>query len=41
MDDAVAQVRKLLRQQVAIAGFGSLALRENVPPPAGKGFVSA
>jgi two-component sensor histidine kinase len=29
MDDAAAKVRKLLRQQAAVAGFGSFALREN------------
>jgi len=28
MDDAAAKVRKLLRQQAAIAGFGSFALRQ-------------
>ena len=29
MDDAAAKVRKLLRQQAAVAGFGSFALRQN------------
>jgi two-component sensor histidine kinase len=29
MDDAPAQVRNLLRQQAAIAGFGTFALRQN------------
>src|SRR5688500_8518438 len=29
MGDATAKVRKLLRQQAAIAGFGSFALRES------------
>jgi two-component sensor histidine kinase len=29
MDDDAAKVRKLLRQQAAIAGFGSFALRQN------------
>lgn len=29
MDETAAQVRKLLRQQAAIAGFGSFALRQN------------
>jgi two-component sensor histidine kinase len=29
MDDAAAKVRKLLRQQAAIAGFGSFALRQS------------
>jgi two-component sensor histidine kinase len=29
MDDADAKVRKLLRQQAAVAGFGSFALRQN------------
>src|SRR5580704_18007331 len=28
MDDAAAKVRKLLRQQAAVAGFGSFALRQ-------------
>ena len=34
MDDAVAKVRKLLRQQAAVAGFGSFALRQNHLPTA-------
>jgi two-component sensor histidine kinase len=29
MDDAAAKVRKLLRQQAAVAGFGSFALRQS------------
>jgi two-component sensor histidine kinase len=32
MDDAAAKVRKLLRQQAAVAGFGSFALRQNHLP---------
>jgi two-component sensor histidine kinase len=32
MDDAAAKVRKLLRQQAAVAGFGSFALRQNDLP---------
>jgi hypothetical protein len=29
MNDSGAMIRKLFRQQAAIAGFGSFALREN------------
>ena len=29
MDETAAKVRKLLRQQAAVAGFGSFALRQN------------
>jgi hypothetical protein len=29
MNDADAMIRRLFRQQAAIAGFGSFALREN------------
>ena len=32
MTDAAAQVQKLLRQQAAIASFGSFALRERITP---------